>query len=289
MLDDRHYMRSEYRPPMPMTSILLIANVVCFILQFVLDKVLGWGFVNDWLALSVRGLSHGLVYQLITFQFLHGGLWHLLGNLVGIYFFGRAMEETLGRNGLLKLYLLSGTFGGLLQMVLGFLFPVHFGGAVVGASAGVFGLIAAFAVSHPDQPIMLMFLPIGFPAKYFLGFEAVVAVLGVLGLMEPGVAHGAHLGGMLMGIAYIKWLPAGWSFSLPTFLRRKPSRPRVIITPPKGSWRSSRRPADDSSSPEFITRQVDPILDKISAKGIHSLTEEERDILEAARNRMARR
>ena len=102
--------------------------------------------------LSTYGLREGRIYELITFQFMHAGWMHLFGNMLGLYFFGRAMEEVLGRKGLLKLYLFSGTIGGLLQIILAFSFPNYFGGGVVGASAGVFGLIAAFAARAPDRP-----------------------------------------------------------------------------------------------------------------------------------------
>ena len=121
----------------------------------------------DGLMLSLNGLRSGKVYELITFQFLHGGLWHLLGNMIGLYFFGRAVEALLGSRGMLTLYLVSGTVGGLLQVGLACL-PKYPDASVVGASAGVFGLIAAFAVNAPDDPITLLLffiLPVTFPAK----------------------------------------------------------------------------------------------------------------------------
>lgn len=288
MLDDRHYMRSEYRPGLSMTTILLIANGICFLLQQILEGVTHGRFL-EWFALSVDGLQHWRLYQLITFQFLHANLWHLLGNLLGLYFFGRAMEEMLGSRGMLKLYLISGTVGGLVQTALGFAFPNHFGGAVLGASAGVFGLVAAFAVSRPDQPITLLLffiLPVTFPAKLILAFAAATAIWGILAPTSM-IAHAAHLGGMLAGIIYIKWISGSFSrfLHLPQFLHRD----RVIITPPKRTWRSPpRKRRDDLPPSEFMSREVDPILEKISAQGIHSLTPREREILEAARSRMAR-
>lgn len=297
MLDDRHYMRSEYRPPWSMTAILLVTNIAIFLLQEVLNlTVVGDRFLS-WFALSVDGLQHWRIYQLLTFQFLHASLWHLFGNMLGLYFFGRAMEESLGRNGMLRLYFLSGTLGGLLQIALGFMLPDRYGSLVVGASAGVFGLVAAFAVSRPNQPITLLIffvIPVTFAAKFILAFEAVVAIWGVL-VPSGMVAHAAHLGGMLTGIAYILWFSdsSGSRWEWLRFFRRGPSGSR-IITPPRRTWRSSARigtrlGTEDLPPAEFISRKVDPILEKISAQGIHSLTEEERQILEAARSRMARR
>jgi predicted hotdog family 3-hydroxylacyl-ACP dehydratase len=126
-------------------------------------------------------------------------------------------------------------------------------------------------------------------AKWLLLVEAVVAVGGLF--MGGNTANGAHLGGMLTGIAFIKW--ASWWESLTggswgAGTRRRVSRPVVRA----GVLRAARRPrgnGEELPPAEFISREVDPILEKISAHGIHSLTEREREILEAARSKMARR
>jgi membrane associated rhomboid family serine protease len=291
-------MRTPYRPGWSMTTILLVTLVVCFVAQN-LTEGLRPGWIMKWLALSAYGLSQGRVYQLITFQFLHGGFWHLLGNMIGLYFFGRAVESLLGSRGMLALYLVSGTVGGLFQVALGFAFPQIFGAAVVGASAGVFGLIAAFAVNAPDDPITLLLffiLPVTFPAKVLLWAEGLIALVGILGplchadIFGPGVAHAAHLGGMLTGIAWIRWQLAAPSFEFwRPFARRKAARRELANPVPKRAWRGARRKSEEIPSAEFISREVDPILEKISAQGIHSLTERERQILEAARSKMAKR
>jgi membrane associated rhomboid family serine protease len=239
--------------------------------------------VARWLALSREGLSHGWVWQLVTFQFLHGGFLHLLCNMIGLYFFGQSLERMIGSRALVKLYLVSGMAGGLVQMGLAFAWPSHFGSAVVGASAGVFGLVAAFALSCPNEPVGVFPFPISFPAKYLLIFEGVLTLTGVLLPSPSGIAHGAHLGGLLMGLAFIYWNLARFEF-------RWPERQRKIIRPAQSAWKSSRRqPVVDVPETQFISQEVDPILDKISARGIHSLTDKEREILEKARSRMARK
>jgi membrane associated rhomboid family serine protease len=283
-----------------MTTILLVSLVACFLLQSVLEGLKGQKWVMYWLALSYEGIGAGRFYQLLTFQFLHGGFWHLLMNMIGLYFFGRAMEEMLGSRGMLKLYLLSGVVGGLAQVGLAVAFGDKFKAPVVGASAGIFGLIAAFATRVPDQPItMLIFfvLPVTFKARVLLIIEACIALAGILGplLSRPvsagNVANGAHLGGMLAGIAWIRcgsWQRSPFNFWRPFWRRPQPRRapPR---TASKRPWRSAAGKAEDLPPAEFISREVDPILEKISAHGIHSLTERERQILEAARSKMARR
>jgi membrane associated rhomboid family serine protease len=284
-----------------MTIILLILVFVCFVLQRIAEGVFAPGVVDSWFALSTEGLKEGRIYQLITFQFMHAGWMHLIGNMLVIYFFGRAMEETLGRWGMLKLYLLSGTVGGLMQIGLAFAFPHYFSGGVVGASAGGFGLIAAFATRAPHQPItmFLYFFPITFEARVLLILEAAMALMGLLGPLAGiraftgNIAHAAHLGGMLTGIFYIRrsgFVPRRFEFWRP-FARRSPPPPKreLVSAAPRRAWRSARSPVEDLPPAEFISREVDPILEKISAQGIHSLTERERQILEAARNKMAKR
>jgi hypothetical protein len=170
---------------------------------------------------------------------------------------------------------------------------------VVGASAGVFGLIAAFATRVPDQPITLLVffvLPVTFKAVVLLIIEGCIAVAGILGPLlniplfdKSHIAHGAHLGGMLMGIAWIRWgmMPhPSFQFWRPSWPRRQA---RESTREALRTLKSPSHPAEDLPPAEFISREVDPILEKISARGIHSLTAHERQILEAARSRMARR
>jgi len=296
MLDDRSYMRATHRPYWSMTTILLVSLVVCFVIQQILAGVLRPPYnVNSLFALSNTGLRHHYYWQILTFQFMHAGFMHLLLNGVGLYFFGRAMEDMVGPKSMLLLYLSSGTIGGLLQVALSWVLPQYFGNAtVLGASAGVFGLIAAFATRAPEQPItFLVFfvIPITFPAKVLLYFFAALALGGlVFPALGGSTAHGAHLGGMLTGVVFARW--SGWSEGTlggwRPFARRRPSRPSLSASTQR-AWRRPRKKGEEAASGDFISREVDPILEKISAQGIHSLTERERQILEAARNKMAKR
>jgi membrane associated rhomboid family serine protease len=274
---------------MSASILLIIALIVSFGLEYSYR-----GFTQQYLELSIDGMRHGYIWQLLTFQFLHDGVAHLASNLLGIWFFGRFIEERLGHAHFWKLYLLSGVAGGLLQTALMFVSPVHFGTSVVGASAGVFGLIAAFAVMEPDATLMAYFF-IPLRAKYLLYIELGVALYFIIGPTSH-VAHAAHLGGILFAIAYIRWgldLSRNWSDWNP--LQRKMRRERMIkaatIKPSLASLRRRPRPdvPTDLPSDEFISKEVDPILDKISAHGIQSLTDRERAILQAARAKMSKR
>jgi membrane associated rhomboid family serine protease len=299
MLADRHYMReAEFNPRQSVVLILIIANTAVYALQLLagLNQGLSGNFVNRYFALVPDDLARGWVWQLITFQFLHGGAFHLIMNCLMLWMFGRSLEETLGRSTFLKLYFTSGTLGGLLQVLCGWTFPSHFGaGAVVGASAGVFGLIAAFAALNWEQRITTLvafILPVTMRAKYLL---LILGILAVLGMLEraSGIAHAAHLGGMLAGMGYVHFIIKG---NLRGFVPSRPARysaRRELVrsgSPRRTFWRSEPSgPAEELPPAEFISREVDPILDKISAHGIQSLTDREKRILEAARARMATR
>jgi membrane associated rhomboid family serine protease len=279
-----------------MAVTLIIVNAAIFVLQSIIEfyKPDLFGGYMKLFALSTTGLASGFVWQLVTFQFMHSGLWHLVGNLIVIFFFGRAVEDTIGRNGFLKLYLSSGVIGGLFQTLLAVLIPTAFGGSVVGASAGGFGLVAAFAAMYPERQITLLLffvLPVTIRARTLLWFAIGLAVFGII-VPAGHVADGAHLGGILAGLGYVYYFVRGnpWPFSRPSVQPPKAKRPQLVRTasPKKGIWMQSPKPAptDDLPPAEFISREVDPILDKISAHGMHSLTERERRILEAARNKI---
>jgi len=300
MLDDRPYMRSaSFRSQRPVTFTLMIVNTVIFVVQSLLQVWNKPFFAWYWnrSALSIAGLKKGYFWELITYQFMHAGLWHLLANLLVIYFFGRAIEETLGRRGFLKVYFSSGIVGGLFQLAYAAV-SHYFGGAedgVVGASACAFGLVAAFATMFPENLLTLLLffvIPVSMRARTLLWISIAIAVFGIVAPID-NVANAAHLGGILTGVVYIKWIVQSdrtfvWpSFRLP---RRRDRELNSILYPKRPFWQQPKPPQDlDPESAEFISREVDPILDKISAHGIHSLTERERRILEAARARMAKR
>lgn len=269
---------------------ILVLNVIIFFAEHADGRHSERAF-TEYGALSLDGLKRGFIWQLLTYQFLHGGMMHLVVNSVGLYFFGRPMELMLGKKSFLKLYLFSGLAGGVLQVLLALVSP-EFNRPMVGASAGICGLVAAFALLSPDSVIYLFFvLPVR--AKYFLPIMIVLSTVFVVTSRGDGVAHGAHLGGTLFGVAYLRWFHASNYFAaLWQRLRgARTARPIVKVRFPHAeAWRHEKGGrADEPPSGDFISREVDPILEKISAHGIHSLTERERKILEAARARMEKR
>jgi membrane associated rhomboid family serine protease len=294
MLEDRDYMRQpEYGRRLSLTVALIIVNAMVFLFELLVS---GYShslhIENYYFALSVEGLKNGFVWQLLTFQFMHAGLWHLVFNCWAIYVFGRTIEETLGWKKFLILYLSSGVVGGICQVLVALLWPDLFGGPVVGASAGGFGLIAAYAVLFPERELLLLLffiLPIRLSAKMLLLLSAVLALAGIV-FPIGNIANAAHLGGMLAGVVFIRYFIQGrwpqWEFPS----RRAAPRERVSTRAGKSSfWRSAaNKPDEELSTDEFVKSEVDPILEKISRHGIHSLTAREREILEKARSRMVK-
>jgi membrane associated rhomboid family serine protease len=295
MLENRDYMRQpDYGRRLSLTVALIIVNALVFVFELLVSGNSRSLFIEDrYFALSVEGLKSGFVWQLLTFQFMHAGLWHLVFNCWAIYVFGRAIEETLGWKKFLTLYLSSGVVGGICQVLTALLWPGLFGGPVVGASAGGLGLMAAYAVLFPERELLLLLffiLPIRLTAKMLLMLSAVLALAGIIFPISH-IANAAHLGGMLTGVIFIRLFIQGrwgqWEFPS----RRAAPRELVSTRADKGSfWRSAAdQPDEDLSTDEFVKSEVDPILDKISRQGIQSLTAREREILEKARERMAKR
>ena len=280
MIEDRDYMREpeEYgsrRFGVPWSSLTVkfrIAYATVFLLELFLDAAAPANaqLFRDLCALSNYGLMHGYVWQFVTYQFMHAGFLHLLFNGWAIYSFGLALESQLGQKRFGALMLSSGIIGGVLQSIAAFLWPQYFGGPVVGASACAFGLVAAFALLHPDMKLQLLIffvIPVTLTARMLFIVSGVIALIG-FGLHRDNVAHAAHLGG----------LAAGWLYG------------RMIVS------RSHRAVSYEETDPtqkfpgeaQFTASEVDAVLDKISASGIKSLTAKERAILESARKKMSR-
>jgi len=288
------------------TVMLLVVNVFVFVVECALSShplahSPDNAFFNNYMALSLDGLKHGYIWQLLTYQFMHAGLLHIFFNGWVIYVFGRIIEDVLGGRNFLLIMLSSGVVGGLFQVALAALFP-QFDEPVVGASAGAFGLVAAFATLFPERVLtMLVYfvIPLRMRAKTLLVVSAGIAVGGMLfpalfdRLMSGHVANAAHLGGMVMGVVYVRKVILGrWLQSQGLAYRHQPGYPAAPVAqpaPPK-FWRSKAVvPAAELTADELLKTQVDPILDKISAHGLQSLTAREREILEMASGKLAKR
>jgi membrane associated rhomboid family serine protease len=287
MLADRFYMRKpEFGPRRSAMVTVLIINVVAFLALGIFERLSSFP-LGAYLQLSLEDLRRGFIWQLFTFQICHANFLHLAFNCLAIFMFGRDVEDRLGRNTFFALYFISGVVGGLAQTLAGIVFGGIFAAPVVGASAGAFGLTAAYSVLFPDR-ILLLFFIIPLKARYLLLLSIALAVWGIA-FPSDNVAHAAHLGGILGGFIMVRYA-VHWNISWPRLGGRKkqPSRPLVKVHSYGTGWGTSQGAAEDSGSTDFLSKEVDPILEKISAHGIQSLTDKERNILDKARARMGK-
>jgi membrane associated rhomboid family serine protease len=211
----------------PVTQALLIGNVAVFLLQQLLGDDTFAPFML-WPISDFDAFSPGQnfqIWQLLTYGFLHGGFSHLLFNMLALYMFGGPLEQTWGNKRFLTYYLVCVAGAGLCQLLVGW-WMVSNGGdpyPTLGASGGIFGLLLAFGMLFPNQRVMLLFPPIPMKARTFvIVFGALELIMGFTG-WQPGVAHFAHLGGMLFG-----WLLIRYWRGQPPFGKRKPPRPRIV-------------------------------------------------------------
>jgi len=238
---------------------LIIINLALFILIHLFARV-------PWL--SLFGLVPSYVFakfrpwQLVSYMFLHAGLWHLAVNMLMLWFFGPAIESAWGRKQFLFYYFFTGIGAGLCSFVTGF----HSSIPVIGASGAIFGILVAYALMFPETTILLFFI---FPMKikYAVLFLAGMNLLGALSSPNAGIAYFAHLGGGLFGYLYLKseWLKRQISYWMPGNF--KPRRRRNKIE-------------KEQITQKELDRKADKVLDKVSKHGINSLTKQERKILE---------
>jgi membrane associated rhomboid family serine protease len=188
------------------TQAIIVANVLAYLLQ----RQLG-DWATDWFALWPLNASEALEpggfapWQLVTYGFLHStdNFSHIFFNMFAVYMFGSTLEQAFGVRWYLMLYFASVVAAGLTQLgvneILGSPYPT------LGASGGVFGLLLAFGMYFPQQRIMLIFPPIPMRAWFAVtAYGVIELVLGVTG-SQAGVAHFAHLGGMLGAFLMIQW------------------------------------------------------------------------------------
>lgn len=186
-------------PLPPVTQALLLLNVALFCIDFALGEVLS----GYWLALWPLDSPQFMPWQVVTYAFMHGNWTHLFFNMMGLWMFGSELERIWGRNRFIQFYSVSVLTAALSQLLIAA--ATGMGNPTVGASGGLFGLLLAFGMTFPDRMIMPLIPPIPMKAKYFVAlYGGIELILGVTGT-QMGVAHFAHLGGMLGGWLMIRY------------------------------------------------------------------------------------
>lgn len=187
----------------PVTRALLAANLIVYMLQMFAEPAFISHFAL-WPFNAPAGAQGSFTpWQLITYSFLHGNLTHLLFNMLALYMFGSDIERVFGQRRYTIYYFVCVVLAAIAQLAVSALsnWPPY---PTVGASGGVFGLLLAFGLYFPHRTVMLIFPPIPMPAWLFVTlYGALELFLGVTGTHE-GVAHFAHLGGMLGGFMMIR-------------------------------------------------------------------------------------
>jgi membrane associated rhomboid family serine protease len=266
------------------THFIIWATVAVFVVQLLcgffrwtipVEDGVRVGVLEFIFAFNGDRFAQGFLWQPVTYMLMHDGIWHILINLLILWFFGREVEYFIGPAAFAKLYVLAGMLGGAIWLTLNF----HAQAYLVGASAAVIGCIIAFATLFPNREVTLLVffvLPVTLKAKYIALIAIAFDVFPILTHAQGNVAHLAHLGGALLGYIYIKGLGYGvtprWLGGLQTVEEKL--RTRSEAAPPKKNL----------TREEFIRQEVDPILDKISREGMQSLTKHERQILESAKD-----
>ncbi len=181
----------------PATQALLLANVAMFFLQ----SLLGGGIVS-LLELWPLGSGEFWPWQIGTYAFLHGSFEHLFFNMLGLWMFGSELEQVWGQKRYLQFYAASVVAAALTQLAVNAM--LSSGAPTIGASGGLFGLLLAFAMIFPNRIILLFFI-LPMKAKYLVALYGLIELYQGVYVMNSGVAHFAHLGGMLGGLLTIRY------------------------------------------------------------------------------------
>lgn len=275
MLDSRSFPR-----PTPWVTRLIVVNAV---VQLLLTTVLTSGQVTSALAFDPdAALTRPWAW--VTYLFVHAGVLHLAANMLALYVFGTPVESRLGSRTFILYYLFCGIGAALVSLGMN---ALHlFGGAVIGASGAVLGVAVAFAMLWPEAEILVFPIPVPIRARtlvlFYAGLSLTMSILG----SQDGVAHPAHLGGLLFGWLWFKVRDRNPGITQVPIRRMEPvvmaqsamrdTGPREPATPRAG-------PGPRSDDPQAA--EIDRVLDKISARGIASLTPEERRFLDEVSKR----
>jgi membrane associated rhomboid family serine protease len=190
----------------PAVKFLLITNVAVFVVQTVIGVGLDYRLSQYLGLVPYLVINQFYIWQLFTYQFLHGGLFHILFNMLALWMFGGDLERRWGSQFFLKYYFVTVIGGAILNV----LFLPNQLGPSIGASAGVYGLLLAYGLIYPDRVVYFYFL---FPIKmkHFVWIIGAIALYSSLSSGDSGIAHFAHLGGMLFGYIYLRGMnPWDW-------------------------------------------------------------------------------
>lgn len=308
MLSDRDYTKARFRqaPSRGGDTVikpLIVVNAAVYLLQMLSQHRL-----TSFISLDYGSVMQGEVWRLGTYMFAHGSFFHILFNMWGLYLFGGLVEQHIGGRKLLNLFLFGGFIGGVTWLMFNrsplgetlifeqgrpILHPVY--PSSVGASGSVFGMLISAALLEPNRLILLLFPPIPLKLKTFALIYGVIEAFNTVNRgSQSNIAHLAHLGGMVGGYLYMRWIFRGrWanlSRSGPGLWhwpqKRKPKWDLFSSKPRSGPPPPPPKTFPGTGDP---MQEIDPILDKIGKHGLSSLTEHERQVLQEVRERLKKK
>jgi len=262
---------------------LLVANLLVFLIQKTV--------LIDPRYLEALGLVplHALErpWTFVTYMFLHASVLHLAFNMLMLFVFGPSVEDRMGGRAFILFYLLCGISGAAFSFLLMQAMPITL---VLGASGAIMGVAVAFAWYWPNHPVFVFPLPDPIPAKWLVTFLVGIDLALALAGISDGMAHLAHLGGVVASLLYLK--SQDWRLARAEQHVRRSSESSVLVTPAPRVGRSgsmshsTQRSKGRSDNDQRATAEIDRVLDKISASGVESLTPAERKFLTEISRRM---
>ena len=273
------------------TKNLLLINVLAFLATVILQQqhfsLEYWGGLNYFMAPDFH------IYQIVTYMFLHGSFAHLFFNMFALWMFGCVIERVWGTKRFIFYYIFCGIGAGLCQELVQFIqygsMPIN--SITIGASGAVYAILLAFGMTFPEERIFIFPLPVPIKAKWFVCIYAAIELFSAMSAYGDGVAHMAHLGGMLFGFLLIRYWRkhpysgASWGANGNIFgnmKQRKTEQPKWQTT------NTAPRETDMEYNARKKARQeeIDKILDKIRKSGYDSLTKDEKQrLFDASRER----
>ena len=209
----QQYYYDNSRPAIfpPATRHLLIINFLVFVMA-----VINQEFVIKYLAMFYPGSPYFRIWQPLTYMFAHTEFWHIFLNMYSLFIFGSVLERVIGSRKMLVYYILCGLGAAAVHTLVLWLQASHFGASgnmaayysllgtpTLGASGSVYGLLIGYGMIYPESVLTLIFPPVSLKAKWFVAIFAVIELLTGVFMTSDGVAHFAHLGGMLFGALLI--------------------------------------------------------------------------------------
>jgi len=235
---------------------LVLINVVLFFLRFIalrqfdLAQVFGLSSKTAW----------PMIWQPLTYMFIHGGLWHVVINMFVLWMFGSEMESVWGRKFFLKYYFITGIGSGLVWLLFNIDNPYS---VLIGASGAIYGILLAFGLMFPNREILLYFL---FPikVKYFVILLGAISFFSSMNVQTSNISHLTHLSGMVIGYIYLK-SPWRWKVFKLWIRKQTINYPKIV------------KEKDEKS--KKMKKSIDQLLDKINEFGYDGLSTAEQEEL----------